>query len=189
LDYYERSELSWSDLSLEVREAIPARSGAIELFNVCEDKKIPTVILSAGIKDVIELWCEKFRVRPNMILSTKLNFDDRGFICGWDKDSLVHTLNKNETGKKHLRAIQETRPYAILVGDSMDDAAMVDGDENILRIFIDNGHDKENRNNEFYDKVFENFDLIVKNGSLLPIVETIKSIMGQNEKKILIYRQ
>jgi hypothetical protein len=39
LNYYEKSELSWSDLSLEVREAIPARPGAIELFNVCEMKK------------------------------------------------------------------------------------------------------------------------------------------------------
>jgi hypothetical protein len=135
------------------------------------------VILSAGIKDVIELWCEKFHVRPNMILSTKLHFNGRGFISGWDRDSLVHTLNKNETGKKHLGAIQKTRPYAILIGDSMDDAAMVDGDENILRIFIDNGSHKKNLTDGFYNKVFEKFDLIIKNGSLLPIVEAIKSIV------------
>lgn len=176
LDYYEKSQLRWSDLALEVEEAIPARSGAKELFDLCKEKEMPAVIISAGIKDVIQLWCRKFNVRPEMIISTKLHFDAQGYIAGWDKNSLVHTLNKNEIGRKYLGPIQETRPYAILVGDSMDDAAMVDGIDNVLRFFIDDQQNKKARGGDFYDKVFEKFDLIVQNGSLMPIVKTIRSI-------------
>ena len=176
LDLYGRSRLKFSDLAHEVEDAIPARPGAKELFGICEKKEIPAVIVSAGIKDVIELWCRKYEVRPEVILSTKLYFDAEGYICGWDKDSLVHTLNKKEMGKKFLDAMQKRRPRAILVGDSADDAAMVDGTDNVLRFFIDDRKDEHMRNHDFYDNVFEKFDLIIQSGSLLPIVETIESM-------------
>lgn len=176
LDLYEKSKLKWSDLELEADEAIPARHGVKELFEICGEKNIPTIILSAGLKDVIELWCQKFSLRPEMILSTKLHFDAEGYICGWDRESLVHTLNKNEVGKKHLGDLQKKRPYAILIGDSMDDAAMVGGTGKVLRFFIDNQKGVNAKGKDYYDKVFEKFDLIIQNGSLLPIVETIKSM-------------
>ena len=122
LDLYEKSKLNWSDLELEVKEAIPARPGAKELFDLCEERKIPIVIVSAGIKDVIELWCEKFEVNPYKILSTKLFFDAKGYVCGWDKNSLVHALNKNEVGRELFAELGKTQPFSILIDDSLDDA-------------------------------------------------------------------
>ncbi len=176
LDLYEISRTKWSDLADEVEEAMPARPGATALFDLCAKKGIPAIILSAGIKDVIELWCNKFEVRPGMILSTKLCFDAKGFVCGWEKSSLVHTLNKLETGKKHLGDIQKARPHAILIGDSMDDAAMVEGADNVLRLFIDNKPADTKKGGDFYAKVFEKFDFTVQNDSLQPLVDAIKLI-------------
>lgn len=175
LDLYKESSLKWSDLALEITETIPARQGAQELFDICHKKDIPAIIISAGIKNVIELWCDKFNINPQTILSTELNFDS-GYICGWNKDSLVHTFNKNEVGKEYLDKVHESRPLSILIGDSMDDAVMVGGDDNVLRIFIDNHHDIQTKDPDFYNKVFAKFDLIIDNESLMPIVDIIKSI-------------
>jgi HAD superfamily hydrolase (TIGR01544 family) len=174
LDLYEKSKLKWSDLELEVEEAIPARPGAKDLFQLCDDKKIPAIIISAGLWDVIELWCKKFEVYPESILSTKLFFDEKGFICGWDKDSLVHIMNKKMIGKQYLHEMQKTRPFALLIGDSMDDAEMVDGTDNVLRFFIDDQQDKKVRGDDFYDHVFKKFDLIIQSQNLSGIVETIE---------------
>ena len=173
LDYYQKSDLRWTDLEAEVEEAIPARKGAVDLFNASAEKEIPTVILSAGIKDVIELWCRKFKVRPEMILSTKLRFDERGFISGWDRDSLVHTLNKGEVGQKNLAALKQNRPHSILIGDSLDDAAMIGQNESSLRVFVDNRPEKNSKTPGFYDKVFEKFDLIIQDQSLFSVVDIV----------------
>lgn len=177
LDLYRGSGLKWSDLELEVEEAIPARPGAKELFSICEADAIPAAIVSAGIKDVIELWCRKFGVNADTIMSTRLYFDAEGYINGWDRDSLVHTLNKNAVGREYFGTMRKTRPNSILIGDSLDDATMVDGTDGVLRFFIDNHESKDARDPDFYDKVFEKFDLIIQSGSLVPIAQTIQSII------------
>ncbi len=176
LDYYQKSDLRWADIENEVKEAIPARPGAVDLFGVCREKKIPAVILSAGIKDVIDLWCQKYKVRSEMILSTKLCFDDRGYVCGWDKDSLVHTLNKGEIGRKDLAALKQSRPHSILIGDSLDDAAMIGQNESSLRVFVDNRPEKNSKTPGFYDKVFEKFDLTIQSQTLFPVVGIVEAL-------------
>lgn len=176
LDYYKKSKLKWSDLALEVEEAIPARPGAIELFNICSKKEIPIIIVSAGIKDVIELWCEKFEIYPQIILSTNLYFDPDGYISGWDKGSLVHNLNKNTVCREYLKEVQKKRPYAILLGDSLDDAAIVDSSDNILKFFIDDSHHEEikDKHSCSREKAFEKFDIILEGGDLESIVRVME---------------
>ena len=48
------------------------RPYAQELFRLCQENEIPTVILSAGIADFINIWCSRYGINPNIILSTKL---------------------------------------------------------------------------------------------------------------------
>jgi len=176
LDLYSGSGLNLPNLVKRAKTEIPARVGAKEIFDICAAKGIPTVIISAGIKDIIEAWCENLGVYPTQVISTRIRCDERGFICGWDRDSLVHILNKTERGKDTLGAIKRSRPNIFLVGDSCDDAEMAEGEENVLRFIIDNPRSDDIRTQEFYDKIFDKFDLVLPGDSLLPIVDMIKSI-------------
>ncbi|MCU0652768.1 MAG: HAD-IB family phosphatase [Candidatus Pacebacteria bacterium] len=174
LDLFEKSRLKWIDLVREIENDIPVRPGTKEVFAPCGSEGIPTAIVSAGTRDVIEVWCHKFDIHPNHILSTKLNFDERGYISGWDRGSLVHIRNKGEVGKTYLESMSKERPYAVLLGDSLDDAAIVDDGENALRIYVDDRQEKKAKGDDFYDRLFDNFDLALQNGSLAPVVDLLR---------------
>ena len=154
------------------RREMPARAHVKELFNLCRKKRIPTVLISAGIRDVINIWCEQYGIKPTKVLSTKLLFSDTGFIKGWSRKSLIHALNKREKGHGELTKIKLKRPNTILIGDSTDDALMVDGEENVIRIMI---HDPRKDAAEEPDrKLLQKFDLLIKDGTLFPVVKLIK---------------
>jgi phosphoserine phosphatase len=175
LNIYKDNNLKWGDVAKGLEIAMPARAGAKELFDVCAKKNIPTIIISAGIKDLIDLWCQKLGVSPSLVLSTELNFGPEGNVCGWDAGTLIHALNKSEMGHGKLEPIRERRPNAILVSDSIHDAGMVNAGIGSLKIIIDDVRfDDSPRSDDYYRKVFENFDLAINTGSLLPIAEFIK---------------
>lgn len=170
LEVCKNSGTKWSDIAKDVDTKMPIRPYAREFFSVCEKRGIPAIIISAGIRDIIELWFQKFDIRPAGLLSTNLFFDENGLISGWEKDSLVHTLNKNEVAHKELGGMRKSRPNIILMGDSLDDASMASGEDNVLRIIIDDPRKGEVRNGSFYDSVFQKFDLAIKGESLEPLM-------------------
>jgi HAD superfamily phosphoserine phosphatase-like hydrolase len=153
------------------------RPGVADVFKFCVDNSIPTVILSAGILDVIEIWCRKYRVNPSLILSTALIVDEEGTVLGWDKDSLVHTLNKSEAQHTELETIRSNRPNTILIGDSLDDATMASGQENVLRIRILDQRDDELRTQEVERTIsFTRFDAVISSGDLHPVLKLLNVI-------------
>jgi phosphoserine phosphatase len=83
----ERVNIRHVDADFLARASI--RPGAYELFALCKANKVPSVIMSAGIRDVIEIWTQKYGIEPALVLSTALKFDNEGVIVGWDKDTLV----------------------------------------------------------------------------------------------------
>jgi HAD superfamily phosphoserine phosphatase-like hydrolase len=112
------------------------RQGARELFDTCKASDVPTVVLSSGIRNVIQTMAEHYQIHPTYILSNDLEFDDiTRLVTGWRRDSLVHMLNKNEMGHGELAALRRTRPNVLLLGDVPDDVRMVEGDS-VLRIRI-----------------------------------------------------
>lgn len=176
LSFYAGRGLKLANLVKGIKEILPARPGVKLLFDLCEARDIPTIIISAGVKNVIDLWCREYGIHPARILSTNLNLDSQGYICGWEKDSLVHVFNKREKGHDEVFEIKKQRPNTLLIGDSIDDATMADGDENILRLIIDNPRADDIRSEQFYDQIFEKFDLLLPNEDLAPLVEIIESI-------------
>jgi len=173
LTLFKENKLRWSDIAIDI-EKMPIRPYTKELIDVCRRKNIPTIIISAGIKDIIELFCQKFEIVPTLILSTNLIFSPDGYIEGWERESLIHVLNKKEKGHKELNKIKRIRPNTILIGDSVDDAPMVETGENVLRILVDDPRgDEGNRNTEVYEEILQKFDLIIKNKSLYPILRII----------------
>lgn len=65
------------------------RPYARELFNACNAKGIPVVIISAGIKNIIDAFNKNNNLSPAITLSTELTFS-RGVVSGWKKSSLIH---------------------------------------------------------------------------------------------------
>ena len=171
LNLFQENELKWTDIVEDIEERIPIRSCVKELFEICEKKNIPTIIISAGIKDIIELWCRRFDINPTVILSTNLTFSSEGYMNGWDKDSLVHILNKKEKGHKEIEKIKLKRPNTILVGDTLNDAFMIKGKKNVLRIIVYDPrmNDKIKRTREFT----KNFDLVIKDKTLYPVIKIL----------------
>ena len=171
LNLFQENELKWLDIAKDVEERMPIRPCVKELFKICEKKNIPTIIISAGIKDIIELWCQRFEIDPTLILSTNLTFSSEGYMNGWDKDSLIHVLNKKEKGHKEVEKIKSKRPNAILIGDSLDDASIIEGEENVLRIAVYGSRkdDKIKKVKEFTER----FNLVIKDKTLCPIVEIL----------------
>lgn len=176
LRIHQKNGIKWSDIVCDVEEKMSIRPYVKEFFDACEKKGIPTIIISAGIKDVIDVWCRKFGISPTVLLSTSLIFNQEGRISGWEKDSLIHLFNKKEKGHKELGDIRQSRPNILLIGDTPDDALMVDGEEEVLRVIIDDPRDDDAVRDEiFYDNIFRNFDLIIKNKSFFPLVKMIRS--------------
>jgi len=176
LEIYKRSGIKWADIVHDVEEKMSIRPYVKDFFNACEEKEIPTIIISAGVKDVIEIWCRKFGIIPAVLLSTDLLFNSEGRIRGWEKDSLIHIFNKKEKGHKEISGVRQSRPNIILIGDTLYDAAMADGDDNVLRVIIDDPRkDDASRSQSFYDNVFQKFDLMIKDKSFFPLVKMIRS--------------
>jgi HAD superfamily phosphoserine phosphatase-like hydrolase len=153
------------------------RPGVAELFKFCAEHHIPTVILSAGIRDVIEIWCRRYKIESSLIISTALILDATGKIVGWEEDTLVHVLNKSEATHAELVAIRSERPKTFLVGDSVDDAAMASGDRDVVRVRILDPREDEVTGEKEVQRTFEKFDAFIQSGSLRPILKLVELVI------------
>lgn len=151
------------------------RPGTKELFDICIANNIPTVIMSAGIKDIIDMWCRTYDIHPTMILSTALTLDQNNRVTGWDDSSVVHMFNKHEINHPELSKIRTSRPYTILAGDSLHDHNMAEGTDTVFRVRI-HDTDDNGRHNPLNPETFKLFDSVIEDGTLQPIVELIKQI-------------
>jgi HAD superfamily phosphoserine phosphatase-like hydrolase len=136
LDLITSYHINIDDLEAAFLSVAKLRPGAKELFDICSNEGIPTVVLSSGIKNVVRIMAEHYMINPTHILSNDLEFDSTThFVTGWRSDSLIHMLNKSEMGHAELSTLRKSRPNVLLLGDVPDDAKMVTGD-NVIRIRI-----------------------------------------------------
>lgn len=170
LDLYVKHPVYMSDIRQAAKQ-VQLREGTTEFFEQCEALGVPTVILSAGVSDVIDYIVEARSIKPTLVLSTKFVLADDGRILGWDRDSMIHVLNKREQGHAELSRIREQRPCTILVGDSLQDADMVHGEDNVLRIRISDLKQPDNTARAIYlQQSFDaGFDMVLEE-NLLPLV-------------------
>jgi HAD superfamily phosphoserine phosphatase-like hydrolase len=157
---------------------IRLRSGTQTLFAACEAAHIPTVILSAGIRDIIELITREHNIYPTLTVSIKLQFADDGRIIGWDEDSMVLTHTKHESVKQWVSHIASARPFTVLIGDTIEDARMVEGDDTVLRIRVCDLSSTMESDAQYCNKSFAaGYDMIVEK-DLSPIAELTQWIAG-----------
>lgn len=154
------------------------RPGTAELFAVCRRLGVPTIILSAGIREVIDLWLRVYEIAPTVVLSTNLTVTPQQIVSGWDPATVVHVLNKKEVGHPELTRIRAERPYTIVVGDSLSDADMATGDGQVLRVRIYDPRLDEtvDARQQARAASWELFDVVIETGSLGAVQQLIERI-------------
>jgi len=168
-------EVNMMEVERDFLSKANARPYAQELFRLCQETGIPTVILSAGIADFINIWCSRYGIAPKVILSTKLSIGEGGKITGWEEKTLVHVLNKKEMGHSELTRIRTTHPFTVLIGDGLEDANMIEGVDDVIRVRI-NDPRKDEPIDRLRKETFERFDLMIENGSLQPVLSLVSLI-------------
>jgi HAD superfamily phosphoserine phosphatase-like hydrolase len=174
LAIFAKDNINLTEVEKDFQQKTEIRPRAKELLDVSKNLGIPTVILSAGIKQIIDLWSKIFQVSPTLVLATEVITDQNGDIVDWNRN-IIHHLNKKEMAHEELTRIKTQRPNTILIGDAIEDADMSDGDENVLRIRIYNPREDEGTDKTDFDKItFEKFDLIIETGTLDPILKILE---------------
>jgi hypothetical protein len=103
--------------------------------------------------------------------------DDDNRIAGWEGDTLVHVLNKSKANHPELQAIRASRPKARVVGDSLYDAAMAHGQQDVIRVRILDPRSDEKDNTQEQQRTFEKFDALISSGTLDPLSELVTAII------------
>jgi HAD superfamily phosphoserine phosphatase-like hydrolase len=180
LDLFVEHSIDLSVVEDDFLNRASIRPGAADLFKLCADNGIPAVILSAGIREVIDIWCRKYNIQPSLVISTALVLDDNNKVIGWQKETLVHVLNKSEANHPELLDIRSRRPHTLVVGDGLDDAAMASGEQGIMRIRVLDPRADELDSTAEQRKTLERFDALIRSGSLQPLHELLTQTVAPN---------
>ena len=116
------------------------RKGVKEFLGFLHKNKIPLVIISASIGDMIIQFLRKQNVFYNNVhvVANLLEFDEKGKFKGLKDNRIVHSLNKHESELKDTFFYKEIekRRNVLLLGDGLGDLGMIEGFkyENLLKI-------------------------------------------------------
>lgn len=103
------------------------RDGAKEFLQFLHEKKVPLIIISAGIGNFIKYFLvSNGCAYDNIYIISNMILFENGFATGVG-DSIIHSLNKNEVSlPKFIQDKIENRSQILLLGDQLSDTRMVD---------------------------------------------------------------
>lgn len=111
------------------KKTLQFRDGVFAFFDLLYVMQIPLVIISASIGDMIVLYLEQANKYYDNIhlVSNFLEFDQEGKMIGV-KPPIIHCMNKSELVLPEFSFYDEvkSRKNVLLLGDSLEDLAMVD---------------------------------------------------------------
>lgn len=112
------------------------RDGTEEIFKKLHKAKVPVIIFSAGLGDMVEavLRCHNTFYDNVQIISNFLKYNGNK-LDGFKNNVLIHAYNKNECAltKSHLK-ILGNRQNVLLMGDTIGDADMIEGIKDIKAV-------------------------------------------------------
>lgn len=152
------------------KNSMTLKKGTKELFEYTKKKKIPFIIISAGIKNVIEDFLESNEILYDNIhiIANEINYSNEKVVSL--KNKLIHALNKNDKEIiNQINKITKKRDLAIMIGDNPDDPKMIPKDKKSIKCgFL---------NDKKLKKSFEkSYDIILKpNETLKKIIEIIEN--------------
>lgn len=149
------------------------RDGVLEWIDMLHEHKIPLVILSAGLGDMIDLYLKKEgRLYDTVhVVSNRFQFNEEGKVVGI-VEPMIHSLNKGEIalhGQPFYQTLLE-RKHIFLLGDNMGDIDMTAGfpyDEQIAIGFLN--HDVEERKARYGDA----FDIVITDDGGIQEITTL----------------
>lgn len=137
-----RSNLNKSMMQEIVHQsAMELRKGVRPFFLELFKDRIPVLIFSAGLGDVIDIFFQKeipeFKEHSDTthIVSNFIEYDDHGQLVAFS-EKLIHSFNKNEHEIHHTPYTKTInhRPNVILLGDTLGDVGMASGIKNLQNI-------------------------------------------------------
>jgi 5'-nucleotidase len=165
------------------------RDKCSETFNLLESHKIPLIIFSGGIHQVIEemLIEKENKIHSNIrIVTNLLIVNEEEKVVGFS-DPIIHVFNKNgATIVKYLEHEESykqdfiSRKNVILIGDSTGDVHMADGlldMRHCIKIGFFNEDNEERLN--IYKEIFD--VVITDDGSFDNVYELITDIINGKE--------
>lgn len=177
LDLFIENSISLAEVERSFLDKASIRHGTQDFFAELGENDIPSTILSAGIRNVIDLWAEKYNISPTLTISTELELDSADMVVGWDRSTLVHVLNKHEADHPQLTKTRSDRPNTLVVGDSINDSTMAVGDTNVLRVRLLDRRDDDPGFGTEIERTFSNFDAVITNGSMQPLTDLVRGII------------
>ncbi|VIO96218.1 Uncharacterized protein BM_BM11173 [Brugia malayi] len=171
-------------LDLVKQSSMRLRSNCALYFGELEQLKIPLIIFSAGISNVIEasLLFELGRIPDNVqIVSNTMYFNEMGVSYKFS-EPVIHSFSKNGTLLENcLEKVQDLKlkNRIILLGDSLGDLCMLDGcsllnesDNTILKIgFLNKNVDM------LLDSFVKNFDMVIIRDQTVDVLRHLNYIL------------
>ncbi|CAM9411549.1 unnamed protein product [Laminaria digitata] len=116
------------------KSALEFRHGHGELFGWLENERVPLLLFSAGIADVLEEALKQRSEKPVPsnchIISNRMAFDEEGMLTGFEGECL-HVFNKHASSPVVAPYFQteemRRRGNVVLLGDSLGDLNMANG--------------------------------------------------------------
>ncbi|OQA32055.1 MAG: Pyrimidine 5'-nucleotidase (UMPH-1) [archaeon ADurb.Bin336] len=177
IKYLAKSGMNKKIVKDVAKNKIILRKNTLEFFEMIKKKKIPLLILSAALGDVIEeiLKINKINYKGIHTISNFFEFDKKGNVLGY-KGKIIHSLNKNEFEIKDTTFYKKIkdRKNILLLGDTLDDLQMVEGIKynEIIQIGFLNNNIEENL--EQYKKAYD--VVILNDGSMNFVNKLLKQI-------------
>ncbi|KAI8342251.1 pyrimidine 5'-nucleotidase [Chlamydoabsidia padenii] len=156
---------------------IELRPGLDTVLNFCRDTKIPFLVFSAGIGNLIErvLMKQQLLFENMHIVSNMMTFD-KDNVCVGFKEPLIHVLNKSEVQVENTpyAPLIENRSNVILIGDSCADTQMSHGIKHDCCLTIGMlNHDIEH----LEPRYLQTFDIVIEgDANLNPIMDILENI-------------
>ncbi|CAF1291172.1 unnamed protein product [Rotaria magnacalcarata] len=127
--------------ALVYQSKLELKNGVQKFITELLRSKIPILVFSAGLGNVIEIFLEKeipeFTLNHELsqIISNFIQYDTNGNLVAFSK-KLIHSFNKNEHeihDTPYFKSILN-RSNVILLGDTLGDVDMIAGMKNLKRI-------------------------------------------------------
>ncbi len=158
--------------------SVQSREGALNLLGISKNKKIPMLIFSAGLGDLIKEWL-KYVDKECLnihIVSNFFKFDELGNVKGY-ANHIIHSSNKKEIEIKETPYYTDIkgRRNAILIGDQLEDLQMTEGLSHDTVITIGFLNEEVEENLDIYSKSFD--IVILKDGPMDYVNELIVELI------------
>ena len=134
-----------------------------EFYKILEDKKIPLVVMSAWIKELVDAFFSSNLINTSNIdvIANEFIWDSK-WISKWYNKPIIHVFNKSEfliNSHKNIFKKIENKNNVILLWDSLWDHHMIEWYEyeNLIKIWFLN-----NEIDGLYEEFIKRYDVVIK---------------------------